>query len=400
MSGSPAGDPPLIRAGSQGRSADLLDDIVGAVREHLAMGVSFLVELDACREVVRRLTGDGARLASLQSLAPGEPEASVTGGPPGRFTVTARFGSGAPNPLPGAGPRIGVAVRDAEGRHYGTLWCVSHDPGVALGDRDRGFARVLADLIARELSREEEGVDRLRARIDRLRRALTGGDMGMAFQPILHLASGSVAGVEALARFAAEPHTEPQAWFGEAWDLGLGLDLELAAVRAALAELDRLPPGAYLSVNVSPDTLLSEGFQAALDATAADRLVVELTEHAAVREYGALTKAIGCLRARGVRLAVDDMGAGYAGLTHLLRLRPDITKLDTFLVRGIDTDPARQALVAATVSFARQTDSAVIAEGTETPGELATLRSLGVDYGQGFHLGRPGPLPVRTPFRA
>jgi EAL domain-containing protein (putative c-di-GMP-specific phosphodiesterase class I) len=131
-------------------------------------------------------------------------------------------------------------------------------------------------------------------------------------------------------------------------------------------------------------------------APAPRRIVLEVTEHAAVRDYGRLNAAVGTLRSRGVRLAVDDAGSGFASLQHILRLAPDFIKLDMELTRDVDNDLARRALAAALISFAAEIGATIIAEGIETEAELSTLRDLGVAYGQGFFLARPAELPTAT----
>ena len=232
--------------------------------------------------------------------------------------------------------------------------------------------------------------DQRRRRISQI---LDRRDMAMVFQPIVDLASTRVAGVEALARFAASPARPPNEWFAEATSVGLGVDLELLAVGAALAELDRLPAEMFLSVNVSPVTALDPRLAAML-APCPGRIVVELTEHDAVSEYGDLIGALEGLRGVGSRLAVDDAGSGYSSLQHIVRLRPDLIKLDIELTRGIDGDPARRALAEALVTFATEIGALIVAEGIETAAELSALQRIGTAYGQGYHLGRPGPLPV------
>src|SRR5947209_17209858 len=123
-----------------------------------------------------------------------------------------------------------------------------------------------------------------------------------------------------------------------------------------------------------------------------DRIVLELTEHTRVQDYEALLGALGGPRSHGVRIAVDDTGAGYAGLQHLLRLRPNVLKLDIALTRSIDTDPARRALATALVGFAAEIGAVLVAEGVESVDELRSLRMLGIPAAQGFRLGRPGPV--------
>ncbi|HEX5266946.1 MAG TPA: EAL domain-containing response regulator [Acidimicrobiales bacterium] len=232
------------------------------------------------------------------------------------------------------------------------------------------------------------------ARAEKTRRVeevLAGRGIEMVFQPIVDLETLQVVGAEALARFSALPVRPPNEWFAEAADVGLGADLELCAVRSALAALAQLPETVYLSVNVSP-TVLRDRRLADLVCPIGHRVVVELTEHVEVQGYEHLASALGPLQQAGARVAVDDTGSGYASLQHVLRLRPGIIKLDIALVRGIDTDPARRALAAALVSFSREVGCTLVAEGIENPEELATLRRLGVSHGQGFYLGRPGPL--------
>ena len=234
----------------------------------------------------------------------------------------------------------------------------------------------------------------MRLRHERIRRVLDHGELRMVFQPIVDLCTGLVVGVEALARFDREPHRPPDVWFAEAAHAGLAVELELAAVVAALAHLEALDDNAMLAINASPTTLLSGQLVEHVDGVVGSRLVIELTEHAPIDDYEEINAALDVLRSRGVRIAVDDAGAGYAGLQQILRLRPDVIKLDLTLTRGIDADPVRRALASALRSFADETGAQVVAEGIETVGELEQLRSLGVQWGQGYLLARPGPLPV------
>jgi EAL domain-containing protein (putative c-di-GMP-specific phosphodiesterase class I) len=125
----------------------------------------------------------------------------------------------------------------------------------------------------------------------------------------------------------------------------------------------------------------------------AARVVVEITEHEAIEDYESLLPRLADLRARGVRVAIDDAGAGFASLRHTLRIAPDIVKLDISLTRDIGTDRGRQALASALVSFADEMRMTVVAEGIETAEELEMLLELGVRQGQGFFLAEPKPLP-------
>ncbi len=199
-------------------------------------------------------------------------------------------------------------------------------------------------------------------------------------------------GFEALSRFDAEPARTPDLWFADAAEVGEGVALEVAAIEVALRGLSGLPNPIYLAVNASPECMCDDRLAAALAVVPGERLVLEITEHAAIEDYDAVVRRVVGYRARGVRIAVDDAGSGYAGLEHIVRLSPDIVKLDRFLIDQIDEDAARRSLAAALVRFARDTGAVVVAEGVETLSQLTVLRSLGVDRIQGFLLGRPDTL--------
>ncbi len=228
------------------------------------------------------------------------------------------------------------------------------------------------------------------------RRIISTRSLETHFQPIVDLVSGATVGVEALSRFGQLPFRPPDAWFAEAAVLGLGVDLELTALDLALEQLDRLPAGMYLSMNASAEAMMSDRFRATLDGVAAERIVLELTEHTAVADYTTFAECTSALRSRGVRLAVDDAGSGHSSFTHVLNLRPEVIKLDISLIRGIDRDPVRQSLARALLGFGSEAfETTFVAEGIETLRELSTLRSLGFHSGQGFILGRPGRLAQR-----
>jgi EAL domain-containing protein (putative c-di-GMP-specific phosphodiesterase class I)/CheY-like chemotaxis protein len=258
-------------------------------------------------------------------------------------------------------------------------------------------AGALGDVV-RELSsqlrREEIELEGRVARVERIRRFIAGKGLSLVFQPILDLRTREVVGVEALARFDAILHRPPDEWFAEAHELELGLELELAAVRLALASIDRLlePDGdRYLSLNASHRTASSDPF---LDLVGehGGRVVVEITEHEPVDDYDRLAKALDRLRERGARIAIDDAGAGFSSLRHTLQLAPDIVKVDVSITRAIDSDRAKRALASALISFAEELEMTIVAEGIETREELDVLLELGVPMGQGFHLAKPSPL--------
>jgi DNA-binding NarL/FixJ family response regulator/EAL domain-containing protein (putative c-di-GMP-specific phosphodiesterase class I) len=228
-----------------------------------------------------------------------------------------------------------------------------------------------------------------------LEAAMEPGAIRAAYQPVFELATGRVVGYEALARFDREPRRGPNFWFAAAAEAGLRERLELAAIRAHVARFAELPAPAYLSVNVSPSTAVSKELATLLLGLPMERLVLEVSEHAPVPDYEALEAGLARLRAQGVRLAVDDAGSGLTSLRHILQLAPDIIKLDISLTRGVDSDRGRRALASALIAFAGQMGIAAVAGGMETAAELATLLDLGIGYGQGFFLGRPGEPPTK-----
>jgi len=233
------------------------------------------------------------------------------------------------------------------------------------------------------------------ALVARLRETIDSSGVKAVYQPIVELEGRRIVGYEALARIIASPIQGTEAWLADAASVGLGLELERVALRAALAGLAQLPPDCFLAVNLSPNAILDDAVLALLETAEPSRIVIEITEHRSIDDYSLISHALLGLRARGLRLAVDDAGAGYASLRHLLEIRPDLIKLDASLTRGIDVEPGRRALATALSAFARATGAALVAEGVETATEEAELKRLGVVLGQGYHLGKPGPLPPR-----
>jgi EAL domain-containing protein (putative c-di-GMP-specific phosphodiesterase class I) len=227
-------------------------------------------------------------------------------------------------------------------------------------------------------------------------RALIAGivrerDLTMVFQPILDVGEGTVIGMEALARFGGHGSRTPDVWFSDAAAVGLGVDLELLAAQLAAEQLPLLPEPVCLFINLSPESLCSPQLQRLVAGIPAERIVVEVTEQAGVDDYVALGRAIDGLRSAGGRVAVDDVGAGYA-IQHLLNVNPEVLKLDLSLCRSIHADPTRRFLARGLVSFAHDIGAKVIAEGIETPEELAALGDLEIPWAQGFYLGKPTPL--------
>jgi diguanylate cyclase (GGDEF)-like protein len=241
-------------------------------------------------------------------------------------------------------------------------------------------------------SGEAFGDDGPRGARGALERLIAGHGVEMVVQPIVDRRNGVVHAYEALARFKTRGTDSPLHWFALADEFGLRRELELACLRAALAMVDDLPRGARLSVNLSGPVLMSaEAQELLLACPDISRLIVEVTEEALVQRDAALDAALAPLLARGACFAVDDMGAGYSGLRQITALHPTYLKLDRSLVRGIDTDPDRAALVRALVGYAQHAGAHLVAEGVETAAELEAVAAIGVVLVQGWFYGRPGP---------
>ncbi len=250
------------------------------------------------------------------------------------------------------------------------------------------FGAMVAALLAPDLARRRE-VNDVRTMIEHV---IATSAFTTVFQPEIDITTRTLIGYEALTRFA--DGTRPDLRFAQADTAGLGLQLEAATLASAVAAAVDIPPDCWLSLNASPELVLEHDRLADLLRDRGDRrIILEVTEHAAVEDYGALREAVAALGA-GVQVAVDDAGAGFSSLRHVIELRPAFVKLDIGLIRGIDGDDARRALVAGMVHFATETGCVLVAEGIETEAELAALRELGVGLGQGFLIGRPGPLPA------
>jgi PAS domain S-box-containing protein len=319
------------------------------------------------------------RMASLEALAASGPWVDDLSGPddgPAR-AMMARLGIEA----------VAFAPILSDGRLLGLLVAGAAETRAELMRRIPAlveFAALASSLLGPGLRRRSERA----AERARIREIIVSGAFRPVFQPIVDMVNGAVIGNEALTRF--DDGTPPDRTFKAATEVGVGLELEAAAIAAALAAADALPAGAFLDINVSPDMILAVEPLGSLLGASTAQVVLEITEHVGIEDYVALRQAVARL-GNDVRFAVDDTGAGFASMRHILELAPSHVKLDRGLITRIDTDPARQALVTGLVHFAAAIDAVLIAEGVETPAERDALLGLGVRFGQGYLLGRPAP---------
>lgn len=372
---------------------------LGSIRRHLGMAVAYISEFVGDQSVFREVDAPG--LEALVKPGDARPLDEVycrhilAGRLPELMADTADHPLALSMPITAAvpiGAHMSVPVRLPDGEVYGMFCCLGPAADPSLTERDLAVMRVFAEMAAGLIGRRRQAERDAQVVARRIEGVMAQTAFATVLQPIRPGDGARPVGFEALTRFTHTPQRTPDAWFREAADVGRGTALELAALRKALEVLHALPADVYLSLNVAPATLLDRGLAEALRDAPGPRLVLELTEHSEIGDYPGIAAALAPLRGRGVRLAVDDAGAGYASFQHILRLAPDIIKLDLQLTRGVDTDPVRRALVAAMLRFASETGAMVVAEGVETAAEWQALEALGVQAGQGYWLGRPAPL--------
>jgi EAL domain-containing protein (putative c-di-GMP-specific phosphodiesterase class I) len=265
---------------------------------------------------------------------------------------------------------------------------VQYDPKVRL---ERVVYRGIRDAASNAHNLEQRERARL---VDDLRETIKTRAVYVDYHPIVTAADGQIFGYEALARGAMRSLRRPEVMFEVAAESGLIWELSrLCRERAVEGIGELLKPGEVLFINVDPHDFSDPEFgDTALGVADADRVVIEITERTAIKDYPKFRERLRAFRDRGFRFAVDDAGSGYAGLGSIANLEPDFIKLDISLINGIDTNFIKQDLVATLVRFADDQGAKVIAEGVEYEQEYDVVKSLGVHLVQGFFLHRPQQL--------
>lgn len=379
-----------------GNTAEQVQSILRAIRRHLGLDVGFISEFVAGNRVVRY--SDGELMRNPLPVGASDPlEESIChyaaqGAVPGLLHDAAAHPVTAELPLTRTlpiGSYLSVPLQHADGTAFGTVCCFSFEPDHNLTARDLGTLRMCAEVVGALLRKDHRNDVELAARQDRIGAVIEQESLSCVYQPIYQTADGRLLAFEALARFPGEASAAPDVWFAEAASIGLGADLELLALRQAVAALGEFAPGVNLTVNLSPAHVMTPGFASAVAGLPLDRLVLELTENAVIPDYGMLNAALAPYRAAGMRVAIDDVGVGHSTFRHVLDLSPELIKLDKSLIRGIDTDNSRRALAAAITAYSRDIGCDVVAEGVETLAEYEVLRDLGMTRVQGYLTGRP-----------
>jgi EAL domain-containing protein (putative c-di-GMP-specific phosphodiesterase class I) len=384
---------------SVGSVEQQIQQILHAIRLHLGMDVGFISEFRDGRRFFRHVDASAPKppvvVGASDRLEESYCHYIVDGALPQLMQDAAKVPAAAAMPVTNAlpvGAHLSVPIRFDDGEIYGTFCCFSHKSDESLNERDLALLKVFADISGGLIQADAKAEKTRIEKVSRIEQTIGMRQLSIAYQPIYRLSDDSLAGFEALSRFSATPLRSPDQWFAEAAEVELGCELEFLAAQEACLALLALPPALTLAVNLAPQSILSPKFSWLFAELPLERLVLEVTEHAIIENYADMERALFPLRQRGLRLAVDDAGAGHSSFRHVLDLRPDLIKLDMSLTRDIHCDPARRALAEALTQFGRAMGCQIVAEGVETELELAALRKIGVTKVQGYLTGRPMSL--------
>ncbi|TMP73379.1 hypothetical protein CWB76_00030 [Pseudoalteromonas sp. S1609] len=376
-----------------------LADLLALVRKHLDMDVAFISEFindervfkvvdnPSENQIVKVGNADPIKETYCQKITDDKLSPIITNTYANPITkampVTEKLGIGA---------YIGVPINLSNGKLYGTFCCYKSHHDESLNDRDLSFLNIISEiatgLIEKNLSKS---ISRNHAK-SAIEQIISDNDISIYFQPIFSLKNNKVAGFESLARFFTTPYKTPDVWFKEAKKVGLNEALEMLAIKNAVTNIAKFNNSTYIAINCSPSHILSGALENTLQNIDCTRLVLEITEHSPISDYEKMRTALTPLRKRGLRLAIDDVGAGFSSFQHILELEADIIKLDISLTQNINTDDRKFLLAKALCGFAKAIDCTIVAEGIETEEELNSLRKLNVDSVQGYFIGRPAAI--------
>ena len=376
-----------------------ISSLIRSVRDRLDMDVGFLSEFSQDQRVFRFVDcASDANLVSEDSCGPLKdsfcemiadgrlkqlvPDTEVSG----ETDLVPEFTT-----IP-VKSHVSVPVVLSDGHTFGTFCIFSREVKPKLNNRSLMLVRVFADVIAALIEDARKGSEENRQRQEVILDILERDELLLHAQPISALTDRSIQGFELLARLSTDLDLSPAQLFIDADRLGLSSAIGLRVVEKSKEALATLPSNTYVSINVTPAFLLQCDISGIYTPEESKRIVLELTEHDEIADYDLLNSRLQPLRDAGMRLAIDDAGAGYASMRHILLLSPDMLKLDMSLIRDIDQDRDKQSLVAALRGFAEVQGYKVVAEGIETEAELAELKTLSIGYGQGYLLSRPQPL--------
>ncbi|MEV4516968.1 EAL domain-containing protein [Dactylosporangium sp. NPDC049525] len=290
---------------------------------------------------------------------------------------------------------VSVPVVLSDGTVYGTFCAAGFGKDKELSKRDKALMEVLSHAASLIIEPDVRNRERRAELEHRLAPVVDAGGPLVVLQPIVDVATGRRIGAEALSRFPQDWNQAPDVCFAEAHELGIGDHLEILALRKAAEHLAHVD--GYVAMNISPTTLLTDECLDLLGRLPLDRIVLELSEHQQVEDYDLLKGVLAPLRGGGMRLAIDDVGAGFSSLRHIVLTQPDVIKLDRSIVTGVGADPVLRVLTRSLVDLAVGCGATVVAEGVETEADSLALAGLGVHHGQGWFYGRPGAPSALRP---
>jgi len=383
------------------QSIDAIKDMLETVRGHLDMDVAFISrQIGTTHRVFTHVSNTGK--APLCEGDTNQNDNSlcwlvIEGRLPERVCDTSEYAVARDLPVVEAlnvRSHFSVPMKRRDGSVHGSLCCFSHRPRHEINERDmkllRSAAAIVSDQIESRIEREESRELAEREIIG----AITKNELTVHHQPIYEIEARALVGYECLLRRVSRADALPQSLFADADTANRRFELEMHAASQALKTMCTTQEDQFITVNASPSTIISDAFWSLIPPGLNNRLIVEVTEEQAIEDYDAVKQAMDRMKEKAW-VAIDDVGAGFAGLQHLMRLDPDILKIDGEIIHGIAHDPARRAIAKALVEFARETDCALIAEGVETKADLNAIQELGIRFAQGYLLGRPA-MPMAS----
>ena len=293
------------------------------------------------------------------------------------------------------GSYIGVPIRLPDGEVYGTLCCYESAVNYSLTPRDVSLLKVVADFIGRILNKRVSLMRHQSACRDQLGKMIANDQLDVVFQPVFKRDGKQIECLEALARFNSEPYRPPNEWIHEAECSEFGIQVETAIIRRALRYMEEVAVTGFkpcIALNISVNMLENGNLPALLEHVSPAQVKLEITEHVEIADYALISALLSPLTERGFKVMVDDVGAGFASMRHILELRPSGIKLDISLVSNISNDPNRQAMAAALIAYAKTSGLSTVAEGIESEADFEKLKELGIEYFQGYFFQRPIPM--------
>lgn len=391
----------LMESESSATGDALIDEALKTVREHFGMPVAYLSRFEDETLVFRNVSAPGLshlikpndQMALRDAYCP----RILSGELPNLIPDTALEPLCQELPITATvpiGSHISLPVKLADGSVYGMFCCLSPEPNPTLNERDIAVMSSFVTLVTRQVQQEREGADMANKDRTEIESILRDAPFEAAYQPIVRLSDRRIVGCEALIRFHTASAVSTEAIFRQANRVGLGLELELRAARLAIKNAPTGEELDYVSVNASPELICDARFEAALEGAQREHLIVEVTEYSENSNLTALLPRLAKLRQSGIRIAIDDVGAGYSDFQRITQIAPDILKIDRSIVTDLHRDPMKRAAVAALRYFAAETGPRVVAEGVEREEEAAALRTLDIPLAQGWLFGRATiPLP-------